>query len=102
MNSKKLNKINQQNSLEQSFVALASIKLTVKEKKVLAFLSSRESSKNATQTINEISSLLGCAESTAWSVLRSLRSLKLVDYDNHGSLLEISVSAQLLINGGLE
>ena len=80
MNSKKLNKINKQN-LEQSFIALASVKLTPKEKKVLAFLSSREFFKNATQTVNELSLLLGCAQSTSWSVLRSLRSLKLINYE---------------------
>jgi len=101
MNSKKLNKINKQN-LEQSFIALASVKLTSKEKKVLAFLSSREFFKNATQTVNELSLLLGCAQSTSWSVLRSLRSLKLINYENNGTVLELSASARLLVSGGLE
>ncbi len=92
--------LSNQQIIKQSFLALASSKLTVKERKVISMLLQNKNVKNATQTVKDISSSLSCAPSTAWSVLRSLKSMHLVNYGEK-TLLEISESGKLLVKGGV-
>lgn len=98
MNSKNLIK-NQSSSIKQSFLAIALKKLTKKERQVLIFISSAMVKKNATQIAKDISLSLNCAESSAWSILKSLREMKLIEYDKNGSELQLSKSAKILIGG---
>ena len=92
-----LSKQNEISLKERLLVTMASQKLTKREKKTLSFLFHRSENKNATQTVKDLKDFLDCAESTAWNVLRSLRSLKLVDYDSINSTLTVSDEVKLFI-----
>ncbi len=83
-------------STEQSFLAIALKKLTRRELQVLILLSSAETKKNATQSVKAIVSSLHYANSSAWSILKSLREMRLIEY-NKGSYLELSSSAEVLV-----
>ncbi len=84
-------------SLTSCFIALASQKLNGTEKQALLLLAQSEEKNNATKTAKSIATQLQCAESTAWSTLRSLRSLGLITYDEQNSTLTLSRSARMFI-----
>lgn len=97
MNIKKLSNLKLQSSVRESFMAIALKKLNKNEKDALSFLSRRIIIKNATQTAKELKEYLKCAESTSWNTLRSLRALKLVEYNKNEGILKLSNSAKFLL-----
>ena len=97
MKTKKHNLIENKEAIKQAFEALAQCKLTNKEKQTLNFFSKRKLAVNTTQLAKELTIYLNCKESTVWSVLRSLRKLRLID-DAKG-FLEISNEGNIAIGG---
>ena len=87
-------------SVAGCLLAVAGKKLNKKEKQALVFLSGREG-KNATSTVKDLSVSLGCAESTSWSILNSLREMKLITYEKESLLVVLSGESKVLVRGGL-
>ncbi len=79
-------------NIKEAFVKLADCKLTLKEKKVLYLLSNKSSTVRPSKLANEIKLQLNCSESTAWNIIKSLRSLGLIKNDS----LEISIEGKLI------
>ncbi len=96
MNTKSISKIYEKN-LHHSFIALASKKLTAREKKALKIIFDKEEHERTTQTVKNLAQELNCAESTSWSILRSLNSLGLLEKESDKIVL--SLSALLLVGG---
>ena len=99
---KSINLISNKNlSVRQSFLAVAKCKLNIKEKTGLKFMA-RNKSNNATQAAKALSINLDCAESTGWSILRSLRSLNLIEYSRtEKQQLVLSKAGKFLLREGL-
>lgn len=65
-------------NIMNNLICLAKTKLNKKQKKIILILNKENPDKNATKLVSSLSLILNCSPSSLWSILRSLRSLKLI------------------------
>lgn len=94
---KQLNHIENEIAIKESFIALASHKLTLKEKQTLEFVSDNTSKLTISNLVKKLCVNLNCSESTAWSVIRTLRKLRLINSNKR--ILEPTPEGRLLVGG---
>ena len=97
MNYNKISSATEPFSVKDCFLAIASRKLNNRERQTLLYLSKRKINKNATNTAKDIALNLKCAESTAWTLIRSLKSVGLLTYEDGSFSLKLSKPAQLFV-----
>ncbi len=96
MNTKSISKLREKN-IQSAFIALASKKLTAREKMALKIIFEKEEQERMTQTVKYLAQQLNCAESTSWSIVRSLHSLELIAKESEKIVL--SPSALIFMRG---
>jgi hypothetical protein len=91
------NKFNNLISLKNTFIALASKKLTKKERLAIEIISKIKEPKNSNKIVEIISNQINCAKSTSWAVFRSLIKMRLIIIEKERNKVVITKSAKLLI-----
>ncbi|MEK6854151.1 MAG: hypothetical protein AABX60_02350 [Nanoarchaeota archaeon] len=87
------------NELKETLVALASERLTRKQKAIVVYISAHSGQTNATNLAVALSKHLNCSLSTIWNGLRSLKSAKIIGYsskENKGLPVQILSHAQMI------
>lgn len=87
------------NELKETLVALASERLTRKQKAIVVYISTHAEPLNVTRLAVALSKHLNCSLSAVWNSLRSLKSAKIISYSskaNKGLPVHILSHAQII------
>ena len=78
-----------------NLIRITKSSLTDKQFKTLELVETLPDRK-ATKLDKELRERIGCSQSTVWNILRSLRSLKLIEYNKNTSKVELTLSGELI------
>ncbi|MBI2580372.1 hypothetical protein HYV85_01040 [Candidatus Woesearchaeota archaeon] len=87
------------NELNETLVALASERLTQKQKAIIVYIEAHAEPLNVTRLAAALSKHFDCSLSAVWNNLRSLKSARIISYsskDNKGLPVQILSHAQVI------